>query len=75
MVPSPPLELKARPVPGSKPAPSVPFPMAGVAMTFKVAMSVTAIILLPQTLNSFLFLTSMASPEGSFAGRERGAAE
>src|SRR5471032_2957274 len=44
-VPSP-LELKARPGPGSKPPPSVPEPMAGVAITLKDGMSTTAIVLL-----------------------------
>src|ERR1035441_6948540 len=76
MVPSP-LELNARPE--SKPAPSTPEPMGGVAITFIVAISVTAIILLPHTLNSFFSLTSMARPDGpshgaSDARRERGRA-
>ena len=46
-VPSP-LELKARPVPGSNPAASGPWPIAGVAITFIALMSVTAIILSPR---------------------------
>src|ERR1035438_9046277 len=43
-------------------------PIAGVAITFMVAISVTAIILLLHTLNSFLFLTSMARPDGPSQG-------
>ncbi len=42
--------------------------MAGVAITFMVAMSVTAIILLSHTEKSFLFLTSIARPEGPSQG-------
>src|ERR1035441_181595 len=67
-VASPPLELKARPSVESKPAASGPEPMAGVAMTFQLAISVTAIILLLQTEKSFLLFTSIAKPDGPSQG-------
>src|SRR5580700_4664014 len=67
-VPSPPLELNARPRPESKPAPSGLDPIAGVAITLSVGISMTAIILLSQAANSFLFFTSMARPDGDSHG-------
>ncbi len=45
----------------------MPGPIAGVAITLKVAISVTAMILLPQTENSILFFMSIARPDGFFA--------
>ena len=46
----------------------MPEPIAGVAITFNVAISVTAIILLLHTEKSFLFFTSIASPDGPSHG-------
>jgi len=45
-----------------------PCPIAGVAITFICLISVTAIILLPQTENSTPSLVSMARPEGPSHG-------
>src|ERR1039458_8434557 len=67
-VPSPPLELKARPRPGANPAPSAPAPVGAVAITFNEGISITAIILLSQAAKSFLFLISIARPEGDSQG-------
>ena len=41
-----------------------PAPIGGVAITLSVGISITAIILLSQTAKSFLFLRSIASPDG-----------
>ena len=66
-VPLPPFELKASPRVESNPAASGPLPMAGVATTLNVGMSVTAITL-SHTEKSFLPLTSMARPLGPSHG-------
>src|SRR3954469_17572181 len=71
-VPSPPFALKARPRPESNPAPSAPGPTGGAEITFIGAISVTAIILLLHTEKSFLFLVSIAKPEGPAQGASEG---
>src|SRR5207248_10735951 len=63
-----PFDVKAKPVPASKPAASTPSPTAGLAMTLPVRISTTAIVLLPQPANSLLFTRSIANPLGSSQG-------